>query len=230
MGVARQGRSVGDGAITTGVVAAPARQFDPDGCPPHPPLGRSAWDPLLLAGGACEEGRHDVRGVPVEGNPRAVVAHGRPGVGVTRRLLHVSQRDAGRRRRESGLGSRPGTHRAHTARRRRTRDRRQRRRSLAWWSCGTSRSGRDPEAGTTRPQLRLRAPTGCTICRGRPSYSALAPTPLPPNRVSGPSAQPASGALPGMDVLFESDHFKDCAFARRHLPAPRGRAIGCVRL
>ena len=27
----------------------------------------------------------------------------------------------------------------------------------AWWSCGTSRSGRDPEARTTRPQIRLRA-------------------------------------------------------------------------
>ena len=51
----------------------------------------------------------------------------------------------------------------------------------AWWACGTSRSGRDPEAGTTRSQLRLRAPTVARSVaiggRGRRSCrTALPPT------------------------------------------------------
>ena len=44
-----------------------------------------------LAGSAGDEGGDDVRGVPVMGLAGSVVAHRRPRVGVTGRLLHVPQ-------------------------------------------------------------------------------------------------------------------------------------------
>jgi hypothetical protein len=47
------------------------------------------------AGCAGDEGRHDVGGVPVQGLAATVVSHRRSRVGVTRRFLHVTQRDAG---------------------------------------------------------------------------------------------------------------------------------------
>jgi hypothetical protein len=50
---------------------------------------------VALPGGAGEEGGHDVGGVPVKGHSRPVVAHRRTRIGVARRLLHVSERDAG---------------------------------------------------------------------------------------------------------------------------------------
>ena len=49
----------------------------------------------MSAAGAGEESGHDVRGVPVERDPGAVVAHGGAGVGVAGGLLHVAERHAG---------------------------------------------------------------------------------------------------------------------------------------
>ena len=55
--------------------------------------GSSSWG--VSAGGAGDEGRHDVGGVPVERYPSSVVAHCRPRVGVTCGFLDVSEWDAG---------------------------------------------------------------------------------------------------------------------------------------
>jgi hypothetical protein len=48
---------------------------------------------VALPSGAYEEGGHDIRVVPVEGNPRPVLAHRRTRVGVAGRLLHVAEGD-----------------------------------------------------------------------------------------------------------------------------------------
>ncbi len=47
------------------------------------------------AGGAGQEGRHDVGGVAVEGSTASVVAHGRTGISVAGRLLDVAKSDPG---------------------------------------------------------------------------------------------------------------------------------------
>jgi hypothetical protein len=47
------------------------------------------------AGGAGDEGGHDVGCVPVEGLAGTVIAHGGPGIGVAGRLLHIPERNAG---------------------------------------------------------------------------------------------------------------------------------------
>ncbi len=56
-----------------------------------------------LSGGARDEGRHDVGGVPVEGHAGPVVAHRGARVGMTGRFLNVEQRDT---RIESGRDER----------------------------------------------------------------------------------------------------------------------------
>jgi hypothetical protein len=50
---------------------------------------------LASAGGAGEVGGDDVGGMAVEGDSGAVVAHGRPRIGVRGGFLDVAQRDAG---------------------------------------------------------------------------------------------------------------------------------------
>ena len=47
------------------------------------------------AAGAGHEGGDDVRGVPIEGAPRAVVSHRRARIGMRGGLLHVTESDTG---------------------------------------------------------------------------------------------------------------------------------------
>jgi len=58
-------------------------------------LGIARCDGPGSAGGAGDEGGHDVRGVPVEGLPGPVVTNRGTRVGVAGCLLYVAERDAG---------------------------------------------------------------------------------------------------------------------------------------